>query len=178
MVQREQDPLNGTLRDAVLISGADAESLGVLHDGDPLVLVSSFGRFEGRVHISPIRPGNLEVHWPEGMPLLAPDLIDEESGEPDYNVTVRIAQGTRAERPTCLLRQLSHSDRPAQFVEISLNLRAFTVMRVTCSLAAFIGNTLARSNSPANTGRSALASRLPLCPRHPFSGGDLARQRA
>ena len=89
MVQRAGDPLNGTLRDAVLISGADAEHLGLRH-GDPLVLVSSFGRFDGRAHISPIRSGNLEVHWPEGMPLLAPDLIDEESGEPDYNVAVRV----------------------------------------------------------------------------------------
>jgi predicted molibdopterin-dependent oxidoreductase YjgC len=89
MVQRARDPLNGTLRDAVLISGADAEHLGLRH-GDPLVLVSSFGRFDGRAHISPIRSGNLEVHWPEGMPLLSPDLIDDESGEPDYNVSVRV----------------------------------------------------------------------------------------
>jgi len=89
MVQRARDPLNGTLRDAVLISGADAEQLGLRH-GDPLVLVSSFGRFDGRAHISPIRSGNLEVHWPEGMPLLSPDLIDDESGEPDYNVSVRV----------------------------------------------------------------------------------------
>jgi molybdopterin-dependent oxidoreductase alpha subunit len=91
MVQREQDPLNGTRRDAVLISSTDAERIGVRH-GDRLVVVSPHGRFEGRAHISPIRSGDLEVHWPEGMSLLNPDRVDEESGEPDYNVDVQLAK--------------------------------------------------------------------------------------
>ena len=94
MVQHEVDPLTGASRDAVLMSAVDAEGLGV-RDGDPIALVSPHGRFEGRAHIAPILPGNFEVHWPEGMGLLAPDLLDEESGEPDYNAVVRVEQGRK-----------------------------------------------------------------------------------
>jgi len=91
MVQHEVDPLTGASRDAVLMSVADAEGLGI-RDGDPIALVSPHGRFEGRAHIAPILSGNFEVHWPEGMGLLAPDLLDEDSGEPDYNAVVRVEQ--------------------------------------------------------------------------------------
>src|SRR4029077_10505810 len=80
MVQHEVDPLTGASRDAVLMSADDAEGLGV-RDGDPIALVSPQGRFEGRAHIAPILSGNFEVHCPEGMGLLAPDLLDEQSGE-------------------------------------------------------------------------------------------------
>ena len=58
-----------------------------------IALVSPSGRFEGRAHMAPILPGNLEVHWPEAMGLLAPELVDPDSGEPDYNVAVRVARG-------------------------------------------------------------------------------------
>ncbi len=92
MVQRELDPLTGAARDAVLISADDAGRLGIGH-GDPIALVSPYGRFDGRAHVAPILPGNLEVHWPEGMSLLAPDLVDPDSGEPDYNVAVRVERG-------------------------------------------------------------------------------------
>ena len=39
---------------------------------------------------SPIKPGNLEVHWPEGNALLTGDMVDPESMEPDYNAEVTI----------------------------------------------------------------------------------------
>ena len=39
---------------------------------------------------APIKPGSLEVHWPEGMSLLAGDAIDPDSMEPDYNATVTV----------------------------------------------------------------------------------------
>jgi hypothetical protein len=42
------------------------------------------------VKLAPIKPGNLEVHWPEGTTLLSPSEIDPESREPDYNALVRI----------------------------------------------------------------------------------------
>lgn len=89
MVQREVDPLTGAARDAVLMSADDAGRLGI-RDGDRIGLASSHGRVEGRVHIAPILPGNLEVHWPEGLPLLSPDLLDHDSGEPDYNAVVSV----------------------------------------------------------------------------------------
>ncbi len=91
MVQREVDPLTGASREDVLISPEDAARLH-LSPGHPVRLVSEDGDFHGRVLLAPIKPGNIEVHWPEGMALLSTS-IDGESGEPDYNALVRIEKG-------------------------------------------------------------------------------------
>ena len=45
--------------------------------------------FVGRVRRSPIKPGNLEVHWPESNALLSA-VLDPDSLEPDYNTVVTI----------------------------------------------------------------------------------------
>jgi predicted molibdopterin-dependent oxidoreductase YjgC len=89
MVQHEEDPLTGARREDVLMSQEDARQLS-LSDGDTVRLVSDTGEFRGRVCLAPIKPGNLETHWPEGMPLLSGSAVDPESGEPDYNATVRV----------------------------------------------------------------------------------------
>lgn len=88
MVQRDRDPLNGAFREDVLMSPEDAGRLG-LSGGAPVRLVSGAGDFRGRILLAPIKPGNLEVHWPEGMALLS-RTVDGESGEPDYNALVRV----------------------------------------------------------------------------------------
>ena len=88
MVQHRIDPLTGAARDAVFISADDAERLG-LREGAPVRLSSVHGRCEGRVFRAPIKPGNLEVHWPEGNALLGPE-IDPDSMEPDFNAVVTI----------------------------------------------------------------------------------------
>ncbi|MEO8433219.1 MAG: FdhF/YdeP family oxidoreductase [Acidobacteriota bacterium] len=93
MVHRDKDPLTGARRHDVLMSAGDAARLG-LADGAPVRLVSAAGEFRGDVRIAAIRSGNLEVHWPEGNPLLGHDL-DPESGEPDYNATVRVEADAR-----------------------------------------------------------------------------------
>ena len=89
MVQRDRDPLTGADRDAVFISAADLDRLGAA-DGDAVTLRSPDGIFRGRLRCSAIKPGNLEVHWPEGNVLLTGDLADLESKEPDYNAVVTI----------------------------------------------------------------------------------------
>ena len=89
MVQRDVDPLTGAPRDAVLLSAGDAARLGAV-DGTRVRLVSATGTFDGQAFIAPMRPGNLEVHWPEGLALLDAELVDPESGEPDYNAVVRL----------------------------------------------------------------------------------------
>jgi predicted molibdopterin-dependent oxidoreductase YjgC len=89
MVQRGVDPLTGAMRHDVLMSADDAERLS-LPDGTSIRLVSDSGEFRGFVKLAPIKPGNLEVHWPEGLPLLSPSEVDPESGEPDYNAVVRV----------------------------------------------------------------------------------------
>ncbi len=88
MIQHEIDPLTGAARDAVLMSAGDADALG-LADGAPVRLRSAFGAWSGRVVRAPIRPGNLEVHWPEGNVLIGP-RVDPESMEPDYNAVVTV----------------------------------------------------------------------------------------
>jgi molybdopterin-dependent oxidoreductase alpha subunit len=89
MVQRDRDPLTGARRDDVLVSPEDAARLG-LAEGDPVRLRSRSGSFEGRARLDRIKPGNLEVHWPEGNRLLARDEIDLASREPDYNAVVTL----------------------------------------------------------------------------------------
>jgi molybdopterin-dependent oxidoreductase alpha subunit len=89
MVQRDVDPLTGAPRDAVLLSSDDAAAIGAV-DGTRVRLISATGTFEGRAFIAPLRPGNLEVHWPEALPLLDADLVDPDSGEPDYSAVVRV----------------------------------------------------------------------------------------
>jgi molybdopterin-dependent oxidoreductase alpha subunit len=87
MVQHETDPLTGARRDDVLMSRHDAERLG-LRDGDPVRLASRSGAYTGRARIEEMKPGNLEVHWPEGNVLLCREEIDIASHEPDFNAVV------------------------------------------------------------------------------------------
>lgn len=89
MVQRETDPLTGASRHDVLMNAGDAEALS-LFEGDAVRIVSETGEFRGNVRIAPIKPRNLEVHWPEGSALLGEGGLDKESGEPDYNAMVRV----------------------------------------------------------------------------------------
>jgi hypothetical protein len=42
------------------------------------------------VRLAAIKPGNIEVHWPEGLNLLPGSTLDAESREPDYNTAVRV----------------------------------------------------------------------------------------
>jgi molybdopterin-dependent oxidoreductase alpha subunit len=89
MVQRDVDPLTGAARDDIMISAEDLTRLAMA-DGATVRLRSSAGTFTGRLRTAPIRPGNLEIHWPEGNALLSGAVIDPESFEPDYNAVVRI----------------------------------------------------------------------------------------
>jgi len=89
MIQREVDPLTGARRDEVLISKDDLKRLRMA-EGAAIRLRSADGVFEGTLRTAPIKPGNLEVHWPEGNCLLSGSLIDPDSMEPDYNTTVTI----------------------------------------------------------------------------------------
>lgn len=89
MVWRITDPLTGAARDHILISCEDAARLAI-KDGDTIRLTSRTGSYTGRAKIDRIKPGNIEVHWPEGNGLLSREEIDLASGEPDYNAIVSI----------------------------------------------------------------------------------------
>ncbi|HEY9794799.1 MAG TPA: FdhF/YdeP family oxidoreductase [Leptolyngbyaceae cyanobacterium] len=92
MVQERKDSITGAMREAVLISPTDAEQLG-LKDGDAVILKNELGELKGRVYIAPIKPGNLQVHWPEGNVLLDKSKRSKE-GVPDYNALVRLEKPT------------------------------------------------------------------------------------
>jgi molybdopterin-dependent oxidoreductase alpha subunit len=89
MVQRDVDPLTGAGRDAVLMSEADMKTLR-LPAGARVRLRSADGVFEGTLKSASIRPGNIEVHWPEGNSLLPASRVDPDSMEPDYNAVVTV----------------------------------------------------------------------------------------
>ena len=74
------------MREAVLINPFDAEKLG-LKDGDNVALKNNLGELKGRVYLAPMKPGNLQVHWPEGNVLLDKGKRSVE-GVPDYNALV------------------------------------------------------------------------------------------
>jgi anaerobic selenocysteine-containing dehydrogenase len=88
MVQERKDAITGAVREAVLMSQVDAEKLG-LKNGDAVILTNELGKLKGRVYIAPIKPGNLQVHWPEGNVLLDKSKRSRE-GVPDYNALVRL----------------------------------------------------------------------------------------
>jgi molybdopterin-dependent oxidoreductase alpha subunit len=98
MVQRDIDPLTGSARHDILISTEDLARVGMTH-GSWATLRSTRGTFTGRLVAAPMKPGNLEVHWPEGNVLIAGDRLDPDSKEPDYNAVVSIEPVT-AERRT------------------------------------------------------------------------------
>ena len=93
MVQGSVDEHTGARRDAILISPEDAASRGI-HMGDHLVLRASAGEYRGRAMVAPVKPGTLQVHWPEGE-VLIDHVHRAAAGVPDYNavVTLTAAEG-------------------------------------------------------------------------------------
>jgi molybdopterin-dependent oxidoreductase alpha subunit len=89
LIYDEIDPLTGAARDAVFMSPDDASALH-LRSGDAIALVNDIGRFEGRVFLSAIARGNLQVLWPEGNTIIPHGVRDAQGGVPDYNAHVRI----------------------------------------------------------------------------------------
>lgn len=90
MVHERADALTGAARDAVFMHPTDAARLG-LADGAPVLVRSPSGEFRGRVHLAPVKPGNLEVHWPEGNALIDRRRRSREAGIPDYTAVVTVA---------------------------------------------------------------------------------------
>jgi predicted molibdopterin-dependent oxidoreductase YjgC len=92
MVWRDRDPLTGASRDALFVAAQDAHDLG-LAEGDPVVVRAEHGAsVRARAHIAPIRPGNVQMFWPEGNALIAGGRRDASSGVPDYNAVVEIVR--------------------------------------------------------------------------------------
>ena len=98
LIYAEVDPLTDAPREAVLMNPEDAGALH-LKQGDAVELVNSLGRLACRVHLAPLAPGNLQVHWPEGNILIPRGLVDAGGGVPDYNARVRIEMPATVGKP-------------------------------------------------------------------------------
>ncbi len=92
MVHASKDPLTGASRDALFIATSDAGALG-LRAGDRVVVRSEIGSMQAHVHLADLRPGNVQVFFPEGNVLLRPGRRDAGSGVPDYNAVVTVEPG-------------------------------------------------------------------------------------
>ena len=89
MVWQERDPLTGAGRDALFLSDADADTLGVTN-GDAVLVRSDYGEMHARVHLAAIRPGNVQAFFPEANRLLSPTRHEPLSRVPDYNAVVEV----------------------------------------------------------------------------------------
>jgi len=88
MVGADVDPLIGASRDAVLMAGEDASRLK-LEAGDPVILRNELGAYRGRIVIDRVKPGSVQVYWPEANAVIPAGRLDP-CGIPDYNATVEI----------------------------------------------------------------------------------------
>jgi anaerobic selenocysteine-containing dehydrogenase len=89
LIYAEIDPLNGAPRDAVLINPDDAARLN-LRNHQRVTLKNRTGSYSASIYYSPIAPGNLQVHWPEGNVLIPTGIVAHGGGVPDYNTRVQI----------------------------------------------------------------------------------------
>jgi len=94
MVHAELDPLTGARRDALFMAPTDIAALG-LRDGDRVIVRSADGEMTARLHASALRPGNVQVFFPEGNVLLRGGRRDPASGVPDYNAIVTVEAAPR-----------------------------------------------------------------------------------
>jgi len=94
MVHADRDPLTGATRDALFMAPPDIAALGC-RDGDRVRVRSVDGELFARIHESPLRPGNVQVFFPEGNVLLRAGRRDAASGVPDYNAIVTVEAAPR-----------------------------------------------------------------------------------
>ncbi len=89
-----RDPLTGAARDALFLAAADATALGV-PTATRWSCAPTHGEMRARVHVAPIRPGNVQAFFPEGNVLLRAGRRDAASGVPDYNTVVDVEAAPR-----------------------------------------------------------------------------------
>ncbi|WP_042355588.1 FdhF/YdeP family oxidoreductase [Bacillus rubiinfantis] len=94
MVYNEVDPLNGAGRYDVLMCAEDGRRLSI-SEGEGIVVYNGFGVFQGKAKFVDIKPGNIEVHFPEGNFLLPRGRYEKYAGIPDYNITVNVEKAER-----------------------------------------------------------------------------------
>jgi molybdopterin-dependent oxidoreductase alpha subunit len=89
MVQEQSDSLTGASRDAVFMNAADAARFG-LRGGEEIVLRNDVGELRGRVFTARVKPGSVQVYFPEGNAIIDRTQRAPTSGIPDYNTMARV----------------------------------------------------------------------------------------
>jgi len=89
MVFKASDPLTGAHRDSLMMAPEDAARLE-LEAGAPVLVRSGHGEVRARVHLAGLRPGNVQMHFPEANVLVPAGPRDKESGVPDFNAIVEV----------------------------------------------------------------------------------------
>ena len=89
MVQEQKDSITGARRESIFMNRADAARFG-LHNGDPCVLRNDAGEMRGTVFLARVKPGSVQVHFPEGNVLIAAGPRAPTSDIPDYSAIARV----------------------------------------------------------------------------------------
>ena len=89
MVQEQKDSITGARRESILMSQVDAATFG-LRDGDACVLRNDAGEMRGTVMVARVKPGSVQVHFPEGNVLISNGPRAPGSDIPDYNAIARV----------------------------------------------------------------------------------------
>ena len=94
MVHAAERPAHRRASRRAVHGAADVDALGLARRRR-VVVRSEHGEMRARVHASPLRPGNVQVFFPEGNVLLRAGRRDPASGVPDYNAVVTVEAAPR-----------------------------------------------------------------------------------
>lgn len=87
MIYHTKDPFNQADRYDVLISPEDARRLDIRPD-EAVVLYNRHGVFQGRARLADVKPGNVQVYWPEGNVIMPRGVYEPHAGIPEYQASV------------------------------------------------------------------------------------------
>ncbi|MGP4081682.1 FdhF/YdeP family oxidoreductase [Pseudalkalibacillus sp. R45] len=87
MIYSDQDPFNQAERYDVLMNKKDGKKYGI-EQGDAIVVYNKHGLFHGKARFVDVKPGNIQVHWPEGNVLIPKGVYEQYAGIPEYNTAV------------------------------------------------------------------------------------------
>ncbi|WP_221567381.1 FdhF/YdeP family oxidoreductase [Alkalihalobacillus sp. TS-13] len=87
MIYSDQDPFNQAERYDVLMNEEDGKKYGI-EQGDAIVVYNKHGLFHGKARFVDVKPGNIQVHWPEGNVLIPKGVYEQFAGIPEYNTAV------------------------------------------------------------------------------------------
>ncbi|MCF6410843.1 FdhF/YdeP family oxidoreductase [Pseudalkalibacillus salsuginis] len=106
MIYSDHDPFNQAERYDVLMNEEDGKKYGI-RQGEAIVVYNKFGLFHGKARFVEIKPGNIQVHWPEGNVLIPKGVYEQYAGIPEYNTAaiVEKAETFHAQKDTKYLEK-------------------------------------------------------------------------